>query len=51
MYVRQVGPRAVHDRRRFDKAPVDPDARDGAAFAFNAYVEIKFRIPHAIDAM
>ena len=49
--VRQVGPRAVHHRRRFDETPVDPDARDGAAFAFNACVEIKFRIPHAIDAM
>ena len=51
MYVLQVGPRAVHHRGRFDEAAIDPDARDGAAFAFNACVEIKFRIPHAIDAM
>ena len=36
MYVRQVGPRTVHQRRRRDGAPVDPDARDGAAFALDA---------------
>ena len=36
MDVRQVGPRAVHHRRRFDETPVDPDARDGAAFALDA---------------
>ena len=36
MYVRQVGPRAVDNRGRFNKAPVDPDARDGAAFALDA---------------
>ena len=36
MYVRQVGPRAVHQRGRFDEAAIDPDARDGAAFALDA---------------
>ena len=36
MDVRQVGPGAVHQRRRCDAAPVDPDARDGAAFALDA---------------
>ena len=36
MYVRQVGPRAVHHRGRFDEAAIDPNARDGAAFALDA---------------
>ena len=36
MYVRQVGPRAVHQRRRFHKAPVHERAGNPPAFALDA---------------
>ena len=35
MYVRQVGPRAVHHRRRFHKTPVHKRAGDPPTFALH----------------